>query len=64
MARPKTKTNSQIKNDYAKKAYEDVRLQVKRGQKELLREFAISNGHKSLQGYIKDLLKKDSGLDL
>lgn len=64
MARPKTKTNAQIKNDYAKKAYDDIRLQVKRGQKEPLREYALSKGFDSLQGYIKDVLKKDSGLDL
>ena len=27
LARPKTKTTAQIKNDYARKVYDDVRLQ-------------------------------------
>lgn len=63
MARPKTKSNAQVKNDYAKKAYDDIRLQVKRGEKEKLKQVAESKGL-SLQGYIKNVLTKDSGLDL
>jgi hypothetical protein len=51
MARPKTKTNAQIKNDYAKKAYDDVRLQVKKGNKAIIAEHAASRGE-SLGGFI------------
>lgn len=58
MARPKTKTNAQIKNDYAKKAYDDVRLQVKKGQKEIIRAFAEAQGM-SLNGYINKLIEAD-----
>lgn len=58
MARPKTKTATQSKNDYAKKAYDDIRLQVKKGQKEIIRAYAEAHGM-SLQGYINNLIQKD-----
>lgn len=51
MARPKTKTNAEIKNTYAKKAYDDIRLQVKKGQKEIIKAYAYNKGM-SLQGFI------------
>ena len=51
MARPKTKTNAEIKNAYAKKAYDDVRLQVKKGQKDIIKAHADANGE-SLNGFI------------
>lgn len=52
MPKVKTKTNAQIKNDYAKKAYDDIRLQVKKGQKEQIRSHAEKQGE-SLNGFIK-----------
>lgn len=58
MPRLKTKTATQSKNEYAKKAYDDIRLQVKKGQKEIIREHAESQGM-SLQGYINSLIEKD-----
>lgn len=58
MARPKIKTNAQIKNDYAKKAYDDIRLQVKKGQKDVIRQHAESKGL-SLNGYINKLISDD-----
>lgn len=51
MARPKTKTNAQIKNDYARKAYDDIRLQVKKGKKEIIKGYADAAGE-SLNAYI------------
>lgn len=51
MARPKTKTNAQIKNDYAKKTYDDIRLQVKKGKKEIIKAHAETHGE-SLNGFI------------
>jgi len=63
MARPKTKTNAQIKNDYAKKAYDDVRLQVKKGKKELIRAHAEAHGE-SVNGFInraiQEAMERDS----
>lgn len=51
MARPKTKTNAQVKNDYAKKAYDDIRLQVKKGRKDVIRAHAQARGE-SVNGFI------------
>ena len=51
MPRTKTKTNAQVKNDYAKKKYDDIRLQVKKGQKAIIQEHATKRGE-SLQGFI------------
>lgn len=53
-----TKTKAQIKNDYAKKAYDDIRLQVKKGQKDKIRAHAQMQGL-SLQGYINKLIAED-----
>ena len=50
------KTQAELKNAYAKKAYDDVRLQVKKGTKQSLQAVADSKGMK-LQGYIKNALK-------
>lgn len=58
MARPKVKTNAQIKNDYAKKTYDDIRLQVKKGQKDVIRQHAERMGL-SLNGYINKLINDD-----
>ncbi len=58
MPRVKTKTNAQIKNDYAKKTYDDIRLQVKKGQKDVIRKHAESRGM-SLNGYINALIEAD-----
>ena len=51
MARPKTKTTAQIKNDYAKKAYDDIRLQVKKGKKEIIKAHAEAHSE-SLNRFI------------
>lgn len=51
MARPKTKTTAQIKNDYARKVYDDVRLQVKKGKKEVIKAHAEAQGE-SVNGFI------------
>lgn len=46
------KTRSQINNAYAKKAYDDVRLQVPKGQKEIIKNHALSKGE-TIGGFIK-----------
>ncbi len=62
-----TKTQAELKNAYAKKAYDDVRLQVKKGTKQTLQRAAEGKGLK-LQGYIKAALreqyKADTGEDI
>ncbi len=61
------KTNAEIKNAYAKKAYDDIRLQVKKGAKAVLQDIASGKGIK-LQGYVKKALKAqykaDTGEDI
>jgi uncharacterized protein (DUF1778 family) len=52
MAKPKTKTKAQSVNEYAKRNYDDIRLQVKKGDKEILRTHAESKGE-SLSAFIK-----------
>lgn len=47
-----TKTRSQINNAYAKKAYDDVRLQVPKGQKAIIKEHADAMGE-TIGGFIK-----------
>lgn len=62
-----SKTQAELKNAYAKKAYDDVRLQVKKGSKQVLQKAAEDKGVK-LQGYIKAALreqyKADTGEDI
>ena len=41
-----------------KKAYEDIRLRVKRGEKDIIKAHAESKGI-SLNAYINDLIEKD-----
>ena len=46
------KTRSEINNAYAKKAYDDIRLQVPKGQKAVIKAHADSKGE-TLGGFIK-----------
>ena len=62
MARPKTKTTAQIKNDYAKKAYDDVRLQVKKGKKDIIKVHAESHGE-SINGFINRAIDNEMERD-
>lgn len=63
MARPKTKTNAQVKNDYAKKAYDDIRLQVKKGRKDVIRAHAQARGE-SVNGFINRAIAETMERDL
>jgi len=58
MARPKTKTRTQSVNEYKKRNYDDIRLQVKKGAKEAIRIHAEKQGT-TIQGYIKKLISAD-----
>ena len=57
MARPRTKTATQSKNDYAKKTYDAIRLQVKKGQRDAIKVYAESLGE-SVNGLINRLIKE------
>ena len=55
------KTRSEINNAYAKKAYDDVRLQVPKGRKAAIEALAKEHGQ-SVNGYINGLLRAAAGL--
>ena len=46
------KTRSEINNAYAKQAYDDIRLQVPKGQKAVIKAHADKNGE-TIGGFIK-----------
>ena len=52
------KTSAEVKERYNKKAYEDIRLRVKKGQKEKIQARA-DELQKSSNGYIVDLIEDD-----
>lgn len=59
-----TKASGQAVNRYSKKAYDDVRVRVKKGQKEIIQKRA-EQLNKSVNSYITDLIEKDlTGSDL
>ena len=53
-----TKASGQAVNRYSKKAYDDVRVRVKKGQKEIIQKRA-EQLNKSVNGYITDLIEED-----
>lgn len=53
-----TKASGQAVNRYSKKAYDDVRVRVKKGQKEIIQARAAEL-NKSINGYIVDLIEDD-----
>ena len=55
---PYTKAGWQAVNRYSKKAYDDVRLRVKKGQKEIIQKRA-EELNKSVNSYIVDLIEED-----
>lgn len=52
------KTSSKVKEKYNKKAYDDVKMRVRKGQKEVLEARAKELG-KTINGYIIDLIRTD-----
>ena len=53
-----TKASGEAVNRYSKKAYDDLRIRVKKGQKEIIQARADELG-KSLNGYVTDLIAED-----
>nr|WP_304053923.1 hypothetical protein [Enterocloster clostridioformis] len=46
-------------NDFIKETYDTIKVQVPKGQKELIKEHAKKKGFKSVNEYMKDLITKD-----
>lgn len=53
-----TKAGGEAVNRYSKKAYDDLRIRVKKGEKEAIQARAEELG-KSLNQYVTDLIKED-----
>lgn len=51
-------SQTQASAKYNAKAYEEIKLRVKKGEKNCIKSFAESKGM-SLNGYINDLIKRD-----
>lgn len=58
MAELKGSSQTRAKNKYAKKAYDDLRIQVKKGGKAIIREYTEANG-KSINGLVNELLEAE-----
>lgn len=61
-----TKASGQAVDRYCKKAYDDVRIRVKKGQKAVIQRRADELG-KSINSYMVDLVRDDlseQGIDL
>lgn len=54
------KTSSTVKNRYNAKAYDQIPLRVKKGEKEVIQKRAEQLG-KSVNGYIVELIEEDIG---
>lgn len=52
------RTSSKVKDRYNAKAYDEIKLRVKKGEKEAITEHAKAQGE-SVNGYINGLIKKD-----
>ena len=52
-----SKAKIEANNRYNAKAYEEIKLRVKKGEKDLIKSYAESKG-KSLNAYISDLIRQ------
>lgn len=57
------KTKSEMKNAYAKKAYDDLRIQVKKGEKDKIREHATEQGE-SINGFVNRAIRETMDRDI
>lgn len=53
-----SKTSTAVKNRWNAKAYDQLLIRVKKGDKEIIKAFAEQNGE-SLNGYIVRLIEED-----
>lgn len=55
-----SEANKRAVAKYSAKTYDDVRLRVKKGQREAIKTYAESKGY-SLNGYLVHLIEQDMG---
>lgn len=58
-----TQASNKATQRYNKKAYDDLRIRVKKGQAEKIKAFSEKNGE-SLNGYVCRLIAEDMGKKL
>ena len=56
MTELKGNSQTRAKNKYAKKAYDDLRIQVKKGGKAIIKQYTDKQG-KSINGLVNELLE-------
>lgn len=52
-------TDTKYKNDFQKEKYDRIIVNVEKGEKQIIEEHRRKKGYKSLNNYIKDLIRKD-----
>lgn len=57
----KTRTSAAVKNRYAAKAYDNLRIIVPKGRKQTVEARALEAGE-SVNGYVNGLIRADLGL--
>ena len=50
---------SEYDNQYAKENYDRIIVQVKKGKKELIKNYAKNKGYESVNAYINTLIERD-----
>ena len=58
MSESKGNSQTRAKNKYAKKSYDDLRIQVKKGGKGIIKQYTDSKG-KSINGLVNELLEAE-----
>lgn len=48
-------------NQFQKENYDRIALNVKKGQREIIKNYALAKGYASVNNYIVDLIYKDMG---
>ena len=60
---PYTQATNKAVQKYNKKAYDDLRIRVKKGEADIIKAYAQEHGE-SLNGYINRLIAEDMGVKL
>ena len=55
------KTSSSVKDKYNAKAYDDIRVRLPKGERDLLKEKAQSLGYNSVNRFVIDAIKSFQG---
>lgn len=59
-----TFNNSEYQAKYKKERYDRLTFEMKKGTKEVLKNYVKEKGYKSTNEYLRELVKRDSGIEL